>query len=1024
MNLTKFAVKNWQLTLVTFFLAALLGVQAFINIPRAADPHFPFSLVVTTAVLPGADAAEVEETVAKPIEDVLQGLDNVRDVASTSSDGVAIISVEFVHGTDADQSLDRTIREVTAIRAQLPSGITRLDFRRPRATEAAVLQLALVSEGASWRRMEKYASDLRDRLNVVTGVRATTISGLPRPEVQVAVDQGRLAQAQLPALAVASAIQAGGLDLPSGAVHAAGRRLNVDSGGAYRDLHVLEAIPLRAGDGRLIKVGDVAQVGWGQPEQLVIARHNGKRAVFISIKQKDGTSAPPLRDALVKKVAQFRTSLPPDMKLEIGFDQSRDIEKRLGDLGRDFAIALALVLFTLLPLGFRASLVVMISIPLSLALGVFLLARFGFTLNQISISGFVISLGLLVDDSIVVTENIERHLRDGDDPTAAAISGTREISAAVMGSTGVLLFAFLPLAFLPEGSGDFVRGLPVAVLSTVASSLVVSLTIIPFIASRLLKREESGHGNRFLQFVTAGIERFYQPLLHRALDNPRKTLWGTLLGCLLVFAAVPFIGFSLFPEADAPYFMVRVKAPEGSGIEVTNKAVSDVSAILAQEPDIISRLDNVGRGNPQIFYNNIPREDDTSYGEIFVTLREWSPQDSPKLIRRLRERLRQYPDAIVKVVQFENGPPTEAPVAIRIQGPELSGLKTLSAKVATIMNATPGLHDVENPLAVDRIDLDLGIDPAKISLLNVNVDAIRRSVRLALSGERASTFRDNEGDSYPVVVRMPLFERQSVSALNSIYVPSLSGKIVPLSQIATPTLKSVPAQIKRFKLERLNTVTAFNEEGFLRSKLNAQVVAEVEKIDFPPGYHWSIGGTAESASRSTSGLGGVILLAIFGIFGVLVAEFGRFREVAVVAGVIPLGLVGGLVALIITGNSLSFLAVIGFVALIGIEIKNSILLVDFTTQLRDRGLELRDAIEKAGEIRFLPVLLTSVTAIGGLLPLALSGSALYGPLAWVIIGGLISSTLLSRIVTPVMYLLIARGGKAQDLGAQPPLLTV
>jgi multidrug efflux pump subunit AcrB len=272
-----------------------------------------------------------------------------------------------------------------------------------------------------------------------------------------------------------------------------------------------------------------------------------------------------------------------------------------------------------------------------------------------------------------------------------------------------------------------------------------------------------------------------------------------------------------------------------------------------------------------------------------------------------------------------------------------------------------------------------------------------------------AAFRDAEGDSYPVRVRLPLERELPVSTLGSIYVTSLDGASVPLSQLASPRLVSAPAQINRYKLQRANTVSAAVEDGVLPSKLLPQILAEVDKLPFPPGYSYSIGGEAEASARSSGGLGGVILLAVFGIFGVLVAEFGRFREVTVVAGVIPLGLFGGLVALLLTGYSLSFLAVIGFVALIGIEIKNSILLVDFTTQLRERGMELREAIERAGEIRFLPVLLTSVTAIGGLLPLALSGAPLYAPLAWVIIGGLISSTLLSRIVTPVMYLLLVRG---------------
>ena len=1008
MNLAAIAVRRWQITLVGFLLLSILGLNAFLSIPRSVDPHFPIETTIVTVQLPGADAAEMEETVARPIEDVLQGLDNVRDIRSTSSDGSAVVVVNFIYGTNAETALDRTVREVNAIRSRLPGGIASLTFRRPRTTEASILQLALLTDGSSWRRVEKYASDLRDRLNVAPGVRATVISGLPEPEMRVALDPGKLAQLGVPPSQVASVLAGGGIDLPGGAVQSGGRRFNVDAGGAYRSPEDIAAIVLRARDGRIVRVGDVASVGWAEAEQLHVTRFNGKPTVFISVKQKDGVDASTLRKNLDTAIAAFRPQLPPDLKLETGFDQSHDIERRLGQLTKDFAIALALVLITLLPLGTRASLVVMISIPLSLAIGVLALYQLGYSLNQISISGFIISLGLLVDDSIVVVENIERHIREGDPPETAAIRGTSEIAMAVLGSTGVLLFAFLPIANLPEGSGDFVRGLPMAVLVTVSASLLVSMTIVPFFASRILKSGHGPQGNRYLQALNAAIERFYRPILHWALDRPRRTFWGAMVACVAMFAAVPFIGFSLFPKADQPYFMVRIEAPEGSSIATTDRIVRDVSGIVAKFPGLLARMENVGRGNPQIFYNNIPREFDTRYGEIFVTINEYDPRKTPGQISELRRKLASYGGARVTVVQFDNGPPVEAPLALRITGPELGTIKALSAQVAGIMRRTQGTRDVVDPLAVDRIDLDLGVDEAKAGLLNVPPEAIRRTLRLALSGERVASFRDSEGDSYPVRVRLPLDRELPVSALASIYVPTLDGASVPLSQVASPHLTSAPAQINRFKLERSNTITAAVNEGALPSKLLPQILAEVDKLNFPSGYGYSIGGEAEASARSSGGLGGVILLAVFGIFGVLVAEFGRFREVTVVAGVIPLGLFGGLVALLLTGYSLSFLAIIGFVALIGIEIKNSILLVDFTTQLRQRGMELREAIERAGEIRFLPVLLTSVTAIGGLLPLALSGAPLYAPLAWVIIGGLVSSTLLSRIVTPVMYLLLVR----------------
>ncbi len=1014
MNLVAFAVRRWQLTAVAFMLLAALGIQSFLTIPRSADPHFPVPTIVTIVSLPGADASEIEETIAKPIEEAVQGIDRIKEIRSTSSSGVASIVTEFTYGTDADQALDRVVRDVNAIRASLPTGIARINFRRVRTTEAAVIQLALVSETASWRRMEKYAQDIRDKVNVVPGVRSSTLFGLAKPELRVALDAGRLSETGIPPTAVASAITAGGATIATGSVNAGDRRLNVDAGGSYRSITAIENAIIKAEPGRFLKVGDVAKVAWSEAEQLHFTRYNGKRAVFIAVKQQDAISAPDLRAQLAVVAEKIATTLPPDLRLETAFDQTLDIKRRLNQLGLDFMIALGLVVITLIPLGFRASLVVIVSIPLSLAMGVFSLAQLGFTLNQISIAGFIISLGLLVDDSIVVTENIERHMRDGKNPTDAAILGTREISLAVLGSTGVLLFAFLPLAFLPEGSGDFVRGLPVAVLVTITSSLIVSLTIIPFIASRMLKSNVHPDGNAVLRTMNRGIHRFYQPILHWGLAHPKKTVWGSMAICLAALGTLPFIGSSLFPASDSPYFMVRIETPEGSGMAATDRAVRDVSRILADFPGVTGRMENVGRGNPQIFYNNIPREDDTRYGEVFVTIDAWSPKDSPRQLDELRRKFDAYPNAKVTVVQFENGPPVEAPVAIRLQGAEIDTLRQAAGQVVTVMEETGGLRDIENPMAIDRVDLDIGFETASASLLGVTAGDVRRAVRLALVGEHASSFRDIEGDSYPVVVRLPMAGNQPVAALQSVYVATQTGGSVPLSEVAKPRLKSVPSQINRFQLERQVTIKAYTDRGILPSKLNQAVIDKLEKTQLPQGVTWKVGGAAEVAARNTSGLGGVIVFAMFGIFAVLVAEFGRFREVAVVAGVIPLGLFGGIIALIATGNSVSFLAIIGFVALIGIEIKNSILLVDFTTRLREGGMPLIEAIERAGEIRFLPVLLTSVTAIGGLLPLALSGSPLYAPLAWVIIGGLVSSTLLSRIVTPVMYLLIVRGGVIEN----------
>jgi multidrug efflux pump subunit AcrB len=322
---------------------------------------------------------------------------------------------------------------------------------------------------------------------------------------------------------------------------------------------------------------------------------------------------------------------------------------------------------------------------------------------------------------------------------------------------------------------------------------------------------------------------------------------------------------------------------------------------------------------------------------------------------------------------------------------------------------------VTNPIRLDRTDLDLGVDEAKAAALGVPAGATRRVARLALSGEETGRFRDPDGDDYAVKVRLPTEQvdgapRNPLSALKGVYVPTADGLAAPLDAIATPRLKSSPSRIDRFDRERTVTITAYVQTGFLASGVTEDAVARLERdLPLPPGYRLSLGGEAEAASESFAGLGAAVLVAVFGILAVLVLEFQKFKTAIVVAGIIPFGVFGAVLALALTGHSLSFTATIGVIALIGIEIKNSILLVDFTEQLRREGMNLHDAIEKAGEVRFLPVLLTSVTAIGGLLPLALERSGLYSPLAIAIIGGLITSTLLSRVATPVMYWLTARG---------------
>lgn len=1002
-----FAVRRWQFTSVVFLLLAVLGAYAFQAIPRQEDPTFAIPLTTIIVVYPGADPQDVERLAIDPIEDALAELEDVQEIRSTSESGLGVIRVQFEWTTEADDKYDEVVREVNALRGELPSELQSITFRKANPGLVNIVQTALVAPKLDPVALKRLADDLEESLETVPGVRRAESWAFPEPEVRVALDLPRMAALGLDVAAVDAAVSGEGSSVPGGAIDVGERRYNLKGTGDFDSVEEVGDTVVALRDGRAVPLRDIAEVGWATEEADYLGRYNGERAAFVTANMKDGFSIFQVQDAIDARLETFRARLPEGVRLEVGFEQAKNVRDRLRRLGIDFLIALALVSLTLLPLGLRAAGIVMVAIPMSLALGVAALWFLGFSLNQISIAGFVVALGLLVDDAIVVVENIARRLREGADRLTAAIDGTRQIALAVVGCTAVLVLAFLPLLNLPEGAGKFTRGLPLAVVMTVLASLLVAFTIVPFLASRFLPRHEPAEGNRLLQLVKAGIHRFYAPLMHQALARPKAALAISFALVLASLGLAPLLGFSLFPAADKPQFLVSIDAAEGSSLGATDRALRFVDAALEETPGVVHRMANLGRGNPLIYYNVFPAETSTTAAEVFVSLDRWRGDDSVRVMEELRVRLAGYADARITVKQFQNGPPIEAPIAVRVVGPDLAVLQGLASEVEVALGKVDGARDIDNPIRLPRIDLDLGFDREEAGLLGVPSLDLDRLTRLAVAGVASSTYRDERGDAYPVRLRLPMDGHPTPELLESMYFTSrTSGDAIPFRQIADPRLISGPSQIQRLDRERMVTITARISEGFVSGDVSRAVYAAVNALELPEGYRIVAGGEAEAASRSLGGLGTAIIIAAFGILAVLVLEFGSFRSVLIVAGVVPFGILGALVALFLTGYPLSYMAIIGFVALIGVETKNSILLVDFTNQLREEGLALDEAIERAGEQRFLPVLLTSVTAIGGLTPLAISGSALYSPLAIVMIGGLISSTLLARIVTPVMYKLL------------------
>jgi multidrug efflux pump subunit AcrB len=1010
MRIAEFSVQRYQFTIVVFLMLVALGVSSLFSIAKAEDPTFPYPNFTVVAVYPGSSPADIEKLIVDPIETKLKALDDVKTMKTEISDGLAVIAIEFTAGTDADKKYDDVLRELNVLRADLPTDLQSLKVEKFNAADVNILQLALVSETASYRELAERADRLRKRLENRPGVKEAKRWAFPSQEVRVSLDLERLAALGVTPLQVISAIQATNVNIPAGSVDIGRRKFNVKSSGDYNSLLQIQDTVVASAKGNLVHLRDVAEVAIQDEDANYLGRFNGQRAVFVTVNMKERQNIFQVRDGLWAELDAFVQELPGGMRLERGFDQSRNVAHRLEGFTRDFGIAILLVLLTLLPLGLRASAVVMISIPLSLAIGVALLHLTGFTINQLSIVGFVIALGLLVDDSIVVVENISRFLRMGYSRREAAIAATKQIGVSVIGCTATLIFAFLPLLFLPGAPGLFIRSMPMAVVYTILASLLVSLTIIPFLASLLLRETKDTHGNIFMRGLMRLVDGSYRRVLHSALRRPAATLG--VAGALLVgsLALVPTVGFSLFPKAGIPQFRVTVETPDGSSLAETDRAVRFVEAALRQLPQVTSVMANVGHGNPRVYYNVPSKNEKNNVGELFVQLDHFDSTHSPELFDRLREKFDAYPNAKIELREFEQGPPLDAPIAVRIIGERLDALDALAAEVETVMQKTPGTAYVRNPARDRTTDLRVNIDRDKAGLYGVQLVDVDRSVRMGLAGVQVGRYRADGQveDAFNVNVALPrTSKKQSFDALARVYVPASSGAQVPLGQLSRVEFEASPATINHFNKERSVTVTSDVATGFNTDRVTHTILEGLAQLKLPPGYRLVAAGEIESRQESFGGLGTAIIVAAFGVLAVLVLEFRTFKSTLIVASVIPLGVIGGVLALFLSGNTLSFTATIGFVALLGIEVKNSILLVDFTNQLRAKGVALDDAIEQAGETRFVPILLTTLTALGGLIPLALEGSSLYSPLALVIIGGLITSTVLTRVVTPVVYKLLA-----------------
>ncbi|MEZ4955486.1 MAG: efflux RND transporter permease subunit [Saprospiraceae bacterium] len=1005
MKIADFSVKNYQFTIVLFIMVMLLGLSALFNMPRGEDPVFNAPIYVVTVIYPGTSPNDMEELVADPIEEAIYELEDVKEITTKCYDGVAVIQAEFNYGVNNLTKYNDIIREINKLRPDLPADILEVKIIRAQSSDVNIFQHALVSQSASYQELKMQAERLKSKLEKLRELKQVEIQAYPEREVQVEINLEKMAQNRLGLNQVLNLIGANNVNIPGGSIDIGSKKFNIKSTSSFEDIQdVRNTIVQTTAEGRIIYLKDIAQVKFADEDDTHLARYNGERTIWILTRQKDRKNVIQTSEKIYPIVEEFKSKLPAGMRLETSFDQAKSVDRRLTGLGKDFLIAVFLVLLTLLPLGPRASLVVMISIPLSLAIGLALLDLMGYTLNQLSIVGMVVSLGLLVDDSIVVVENIERFMRMGYTRMEAAIMGTKQIGIAVIGCTATLVLAFLPLVFLPEATGEFIRSMPLAIILTVIASLFVALTIIPFLSRMILKKHEQVGGNLFFRLFKKYLNEPYQVVLHWAFRHPVLTLLTAVVIFVCSLGLVPLIGFSLFPTSEKPIFMIDVELPLGSNMEKVDTVVSFVERRLLSDQRVVSASSNIGKGNPRIYYNEFQQQNSPNFGQVFVGLQpEMKVPEIVAFTDQLKADFSDYPGAKITVKMFQQGPPITAPIELRIFGENLDELRRIAIDVEEIVNGTEGAIYVENPLRTQKTDLEVVINKDKAGLLGIPLAEVAKTVRLGVAGLKVGDFRNEDGDEFAINVSIAENKEEALETFSKIYVTSLSGALVPLSQIAKIELQTSPSFIQHYNKERFTYVSAFTQTGYNTSALTDEIIEKLEQYDFPEGYSFIAAGERKTQQESFGGMETIVIIAVFLLLAILVLEFRTFKSTLIVLSVIPLGIIGSLTALFLVGETLSFVATIGMIALTGIEIKNSIFLVDYTNQLREQGMPLEEAIFEGAETRFLPIFLTTLTAIGGLIPLVLENSPLISPLAWVLIGGLISSMMLSRVVTPLLY---------------------
>jgi hydrophobic/amphiphilic exporter-1 (mainly G- bacteria), HAE1 family len=1012
MFLSDLSIKQPVFATMMMLALAVLGIASYRQLKVDQFPDVEFPIVTVTTVYQGAAPEAVEREVTKKIEESINTVEGIKHVESTSQEGLSNIVV-FFHLEISTQVAAQDIRgKVAGIRGQLPREIEEPIVQRIDPGALPIVSVAVNAPGLS----PQAATDLADklvkrRLETVPGVGAVNLVGQSTREIQVVVDRNQLEGYHVSLADVVRALGRENVDAPAGSADRGATESLVRVTARGRTAADIGAIPVKRAGSATVYVRDLARVLDGVEEPRNAAFIDERPALALDVQKQSGANTVAVADGIKRAVQKLTPDLPPGVGLQVVRDDSTFIRDSIHDVNTTMIIGgiLTVLIVFLFLNSWRSTVITGLTLPISVIAAFIAMRAFGFTLNVLTLMGLSLAIGMLIDDAIVVRENIVRHLQRGKDHFAAARDGTAEIGLAVMATTFTIVAVFIPVAFMGGMVGRFFYEFGITVAAAVLVSLFVSFTLDPMLSSRWVDPdiEQDRHGT----WLGRGLQRFnrwfddlhvrYERLLAWSLRHRLAVLALAGVAFLGSFPILGILGGDFMPDFNRGEYQIAFKATPGATLRETTARAREMVRRLKSLPDVEYTYTTIGEAGTQ--YRPVTE------GSTYVKLKGTRGKTFSRVLSDARGVIEEVPGLTYGL--FEAGPFGQKPIQISVRGPEVEELDRISRDLMRAMQGIRGVADIETSLEKSKPELKVRLDREKASQLGLNAGPIATTLRAAVAGEVATTVEDAAGDSHDVRVRLRPDQRRYAADLLSLTVPTdkddASGDkiLVSLREVATAEAGTGPSTIRRKDLQREVRVSA-NPDGRSLGEITADVEAAAAKLSLPPGYDVVHGGDAEELKDMFANMFQALFLAVVFIYFILASQFGSFIHPLSIMLSLPLSLVGVALALLATSDTLNIMSMIGLIMLMGLVTKNAILLVDFTNQARAAGTARAEALIKAGSTRLRPIVMTTLAMIFGMLPLAFAlgaGAEMRAPMARAVIGGLITSTLLTLVVVPVVY---------------------